>query len=309
MKLTRITYPFKIEHKPVAICFGYFDGIHKGHMGLVNKAKEMAKLHHLEAALFTFEPNPNFVLGKIEKEEMLTTLEDRYLRLKELGMDEMIIANFTREVASLSPEAFIENYIVGLNAKYVIVGFDFHFGFKGQGNYQVLKDLAKGRYEVEVIDEIKDEGRKIASSWIVSLVKQGDIEKANYLLDQPYKIKGKVVKGFGRGKTLDFPTINIKSNGVYIFPKTGVYAVKVKLGSKEYYGMANVGRHPTFDLLDEDIIEVNIFDFNQSVYNKKVEISFYKFIRDEVKFASADELANQLKQDKKQIQDYFSLSK
>jgi riboflavin kinase/FMN adenylyltransferase len=307
MKLTRLNYPFKIDHLPTAACFGYFDGIHLGHMGLVNKVKVIASLHQLEASLFTFEPNPNFILGKINKEEMLTTLEDRYLRLKELGMDEMIIATFTKEVASLSPTEFIESYIIGLNVKYVIVGFDFHFGYKGIGNYQVLKDLAASRYEVIVIDEITDHNKKISSSWIVSLVKQGEIEKANQLLNQPYKIKGKVVKGFGRGRTLDFPTINIKSNGIYIFPKNGVYACKVKIGNYEYYGMANVGRHPTINMLDEEIIEVNIFDFSKDVYNKKVEIIFYKFIRDEIKFPDLSALIVQIKIDKENIQKYFKL--
>lgn len=305
MKLLNVEYPFIVEHQPSAICFGYFDGLHRGHFGLIEQVMQDAKKQNLQACLFTFDPNPNFVLGKLAKEEQLTTIEDRFEILQAAGLNEMIVAHFTKTVASLAPEEFIEQYIIALNAKVIVVGFDFHFGYKGQGDYHTLMDLAKGRYEVRVIQEIDEEQLKISTTRISVLIKEGEISKANALLNRPYRIKGVVVKGQGRGRLLEYPTINIKKDALYIQPKRGVYACKVRVDGQIYLGMGNVGYHPTIQPLKEDIIEVHIFDFDQDIYAKTVEVSFYAFIREEVKFASLEELTKQLVKDKETILQYF----
>lgn len=306
MELLRLDYPFSIDnHQPCAMCFGYFDGIHQGHMGLVKKTQEVARENNLKASLFTFEPNPNFVLGKINKNEMLSSIEDRYSILERAGHDEMIVAHFDRNVASLSPVEFIENYIIKLNVKFVIVGFDYRFGYKGQGTPALLKELANNRYDVIVIDEISDHNVKIASSWIVSLLKDGQIEKANQLLGYKYQIQGEIVKGFGRGREFNFPTINISQDITYVMPKRGVYVVLVDVKGITYKGMASVGVHPTVGSLEDDLIEVNLFDFNEDVYGERVKVRFLSFIREEVKFDNVQDLINQMIDDKEKVETYF----
>ena len=307
MNLLKLKYPFTIENRePCAMCFGYFDGLHKGHMALVRKTQEIAHQHKLKSSLFTFEPNPNFVLKKISKDERLSSIDDRFDILEKVGHDEMVVAHFNEEVASLSPLEFIENFIIKLNVKFVIVGFDFRFGKKGQGTPEFLKEVANNRYEVIVIDEISDNEIKIASSWIITLLKNGQIEKANNLLGYNYQVRGEVVKSFGRGKKLQFPTINIKQDVNYVMPKRGVYAVLISIKGKTYQGMANVGKHPTVGSLDEDLIEVNVFNFNEEVYGERVQVKFIKFLRDEYKFLTIEALIRQMEDDKEKVLTYFT---
>lgn len=307
MKLLKLKFPFEIENHPqCAMCFGYFDGIHQGHMALVKKTQEEATKNNLQASLFTFEPNPNFVLHKIKRNEMLSSIEDRMMLLQKAGHDEMVVAHFDLTVAELSPLEFIENYIIKLNVKSVIVGSDYRFGYKGQGTPSLLKKLANNRYEVIIVDEISDHNVKIASSWIVNLLKDGQIDKANQLLGYHYQVQGEIVRGFGRGKEFNFPTINISQDITYVMPKRGVYVVLVQLKGETYQGMASVGVHPTVGSLGEELIEVNLFDFNEDVYGERVKVQFLNFIREEYKFDNVTDLINQMDDDKEKVMTYFT---
>ncbi len=290
--------------KPLSVAIGFFDGIHRGHLKLVKRAKSIAVKHNLASAMITFNPNPLVTLGVIKQERYLTSMEDRAQILAKLGIDYLIVIDFSIEVANMSPNDFINEYITKLNVKYVVCGYDFHFGAKGVGDANTLKQLANNQYSVDVISEVDHDDIKISSTRINQLLANGNIEEVNYLLSRPFRINGIVIHGQKNGRKLGYPTANI-DYGSYALPRNGVYAVKVKHHNKTYVGMCNIGINPTINVLTEISMEVNIFDFKQEIYGDEIEVYFYDYIRDEKKFANLDELMTQLSLDKKKIAEYF----
>lgn len=294
--------------KPLAIALGYFDGLHKGHMDLINKTLESAKNNDLASAVITFNPNPLITLGKIKEEQLLTTIEDRQIILEELGVDYFIILKFSKEIANLSPEEFIIKLIKPMQVKAIICGFDYYFGRRNQGNASTLIALSEGDYEVSIVEQVCDHKEKISSTRIVSLLKEGSIEEANYLLNRIFSLKGVVIEGRKIGKELGFPTANIDYKP-YVLPKNGVYATKVIVRGIEYLGMCNIGRNPTVGALDDLSVEVFIFDFNDEIYGEIITVSFYHFIREEVKFETKKQLIEQLHKDEETIINWFKDNK
>lgn len=290
--------------RPVALAMGYFDGLHLGHQALANKVKTYALEHRIASALMTFSPNPLITLGKMKVEHHLTSFEDRAKLLEKMGIDYLIIVNFDKAVSQLSPESFFQQFILPLDIQCLVCGFDYHFGSGGKGNGKMLKDLAADHFEVYIQEEIMIDEQKVSSTRIQKALNMGEIQIVNQLLDRPYCIKGEVIKGRQIGRTIGFPTANI-DYGDYAIPKNGVYGVKIEVDGKVYTGMCNIGYNPTFDSLDHPSLEVNIFDFDQDIYGKIAHVYFYCLIRDEVKFASPQELITQLNKDKKEIIGYF----
>lgn len=288
----------------ISLAIGYFDGVHTGHLALINKVKEYAKTYNTKSALMTFYPGPLVTLGKVKEEQYLTSPTDRKEILEDLGIDYLIIVNFTKTVSQLSPEDFYAKFIQTLPLKYLVCGFDYHFGIRGSGDAAYLKELAKNDFEVFVQEEVDEDDFKISSTRIRNELKTGNIEKVNHLLSRPYRIQGTVIKGKQIGRTIGFPTANIDFNK-YLIPKNGVYGVKVEVNHQTYIGMCNIGYNPTFSALDHPSLEVNIFDFNEDIYNQNVKVYFYCFIRDEVKFNSPQELIAQLETDRNKIIEYF----
>lgn len=297
--------PFELDNS-IALALGYFDGLHLGHIALASKVKEYARLHKTKSALMTFSPNPLITLGKIEEEYYLTSFEDRAKLLEELGIDYLIILDFNKKVSELSPKDFYQQFIDPLKVECIVCGFDYHFGSKGRGDGHLLRELAMGKCEVYIQEEVLMNHQKISSSRIQEALKNGNIEEANVLLNRPYSIKGEIIKGRQIGRTIGFPTANIDYDH-YAIPKNGVYGVKIEVNNKMYVGMCNIGYNPTFDSLDKTSLEVNIFDFDAEVYGNIAKVYFYTFIRDEVKFSSAQALITQLNQDKDRIIHYFTM--
>lgn len=288
--------------EPVCSAVGFFDGLHKGHMALVNEVIRVAKQKHYKTALMTFDHHPLFVLGKLKEERYITTMEDRQEILEKLGIDYLLIIEFNQEVASLLPQDFIQNYIYHCHIQHIVCGFDFHFGQKNKGSYH---DFEKCPYvDVSVIDEVEYQGEKISSTRIRSLLEQGQIDEMNEILGRHYRVKGRVIRGRQIGHSIGFPTANIDYNA-YFLPKRGVYAVKLYWNHQDYLGMCNIGLNPTFTALDKPSLEVHIFDFHQDIYDEDVIIEFYRKMRDEVHFQKKEELILQLRKDQKQIQDFF----
>lgn len=283
-------------HDDVVAAIGFFDGLHKGHLALIDEVNRVAKDKHFKKALITFDHHPLYVLGIVDEEKYLTTIEDRKTLLEKQGIDYLFVICFTKEVAALSPQTFIQKYLIPCRIQHIVCGFDFHFGKANLGSAEDFKDF----FKVSVIDEVSDHAIKISSSRIRQELQLGHIEIANQLLNRPYRIKGMIIKGKQIGRTIGFPTANVDYQS-YFLPKRGVYAVKMIIDGKTYLGMCNIGLNPTFQTLNHLSLEVNILDFHQDIYGKEVVVEFYQQLRDEKKFDSQDQLIAQLKYDQNRV--------
>lgn len=289
-------------NEPICSALGFFDGLHIGHMALVNEVQKVANEKNYKTALMTFDHYPLYVLGRIPEEKMLTTMEDRIEILEKIGIDYLFIIRFTKEVATLPPQDFIQNYLINNHIKHIVCGFDFHFGYKNSGDIELLKSYDD--FDTSVIDEVIYEGEKISSTRIRKTLDEGHIENINSLLGREYCIQGKVIKGRSIGHTLGFPTANIDYQS-YFLPCRGVYAVKVKIGEAWHIGMCNIGFNPTFKELEKTSLEINIIDFHQNIYDQNVLVVFYHKIRNEKIFKNKEQLIAQLNHDQEEIINYF----
>ncbi|WP_083647632.1 riboflavin biosynthesis protein RibF [Ileibacterium valens] len=298
MIVYKIKYNEIPKLKPMSAAIGFFDGFHKGHEQLIAAAISEAKKNHLKSAVITFAPDPWTVFKPDANRDHLLSDEEKEQFCKNLGIDEMIIIEFTREFAALSPGQFNE-MLVKLNVKYLVCGFDFTYGYKGLGNPQTLKE--QDAFHVEVISSVNDEDGKISSSRIESLIRQGEVSKAASLLGYIYSVNGKVVHGFKRGSSLlGFPTANIETPAGIVLPELGVYTGMAAVDGILYPAMINVGYNPTFD--NHSIsIEGNLLDFHQDLYGKIVRFFFVSRIRPEIRFNNLDELITQLESDQKAV--------
>lgn len=280
----------------IIACIGEFDGLHIAHQKLINETIKLAKASNMLSALITFYPHPDYVLYKREYEGYLNPLEEKKELLKEYGIDYFILVNFNDEVAKLRKEEFIE--FVLKEFKGIVVGSDYRFAYKGEGNALYLQDSLKN---VLIIDEIKDNGEKIGSDLIRLALSNGDLSRANELLGRYFSYQGIVVEGKRLGRTWGFPTANIKIGKEYFKIKKGVYAVKCFVDEEIYLGIANFGNNPTCNFVDEARLEVHLFDFDKDIYSKKIKVEFIKFVRGEKKFENANELIRQITKDKEEV--------
>ena len=280
-------------HEDVCACIGYFDGIHIGHQQLLSKCIDISKQKHTKACMITFDPDPFVIFHPELKNEHITPMEDRIHLAHAFGMDCVYKLEFTKEMASLSIDAFHE-LLNRLRVIHLVCGFDFKYAYKNTGNIETLKNQS---FDMTVIDSINDDCMKISSSRIEPYIKEGKVYKASQLLGYIYSISGVVVHGFQRGShLLNVPTANLLYNPEYVLPKVGVYAGYALVHNVMYKAMINVGKNPTFDN-EELTIEGYILDFNQDIYDQNIRFFFYHFIREEMKFNSIDDLKNQLYKD------------
>ncbi len=287
------------------VVLGNFDGVHRGHQKLFEVAIKKAKEEGLQIVVFSFYPHPSWIIGNAPK-PLLMSRREKEETIKNFHIDILIEYPFTREFASVSAEKFFVDVLMKqLKAKVIIIGSNYYFGRNQEGNQYYLYQLGqKYQCKVCVVDTLKIDSKTISSSTIRDLIVKGDIQTANTLLGHPYMITGQVIQGKMLGRTIGFPTINIKTESDRIYPPIGVYATKIIVYNEEYWGMTNIGYNPTVNGTDK-MIETHIFDFNEQLYNQEVKIYFYDFMRPEQKFASLDLLTEQLGRDKKQIQVFF----
>lgn len=289
-------------HEPIVSAIGFFDGLHLGHMALVNEVINVSKEKGYKSALMTFDHQPGYILGYLKEEKYLSSMIDRQNILEKLNIDYLFIIDFSKEVARLSPDAFIEKYIINTNIKHIVCGFDFCFGYQNQGDASYLYDYPY--IDVSIIDEVIYDHQKISSSRIRQCLDNGQIQQANILLGRNYTITGKIIKGRQIGRTIGFATANIEYKNYYL-PKRGVYVVKAYIHDHIYMGMCNIGLNPTFSELSSYSLEVNILDFNENIYGEYLKVEFYDIIRGEKTFENRQGLINQLTQDQQYIRKYF----
>jgi riboflavin kinase/FMN adenylyltransferase len=276
-------------------CIGVFDGVHSGHNKVINKVINVASEKKLKSALITFDPHPDFVLKKIDKEQYITPLNDRIKLLgNNFNLDYLIIINFTKELAALSFESFYNLFLKSLNT--IVVGEGFRFGYKNLGEVKDLKKLHPNDVISVPHEFYSNINHKISSQDILVMLEGGKISDVMEL-GVTYKVSGVVIKGSQIGNRIGYPTANIDVQGKYCLVKNGVYAVIIIIDNQRYLAIANYGYNPSFNMVEKPRLEVHIFDFNSDIYGKKVEVEFIDFIREEIKFPSVDEFLKQLKED------------
>nr|WP_216671476.1 bifunctional riboflavin kinase/FAD synthetase [Saccharibacillus qingshengii] len=280
------------------MAIGQFDGLHLGHVSVIRRALELGRSLGLPVAVLTFHPHPKDVMGKGDYEGYLTPLPDKERILEQLGVDYLYVGEFTPEFSKVTPSDFVNRVLMPLEVETAVVGFDFRFGFQGAGTSEKIAPLSGGKISVETVAPFLLEGEKVGSSGIRAALKAGDAEKAAHWLGRPYRVRGTVVGGDKRGRTIGFPTANVDPSGHYVLPAKGVYAVRLGLGSEVLDGVMNVGVKPTFtDGHIKPTFETHLFDFDRSIYGEEVWIDLVRFIRSERKFAGIEELVAQIAKD------------
>lgn len=295
--------------KPI-LTIGVFDGVHQGHLSILEKLKEIAKEKDGESVVLTLWPHPRIVLNKdVDNLRLLNNIDEKKFLLSQTGIDHLIVLPFTKEFSQLTACEFIEDYLVKrIGVKHLVVGYNHQFGKDRKAGYDFLKECAeKYNFGIEKLDVKLVENDKVSSTKIREFLTSGHLELANKYLGYEYFISGHVVEGNQIGRKIGFPTANIKIPEPFKqVPRDGVYAVRVRLNGDSYFGMLNIGSRPTIEpTLRIKNIEVHIFDFDQKIYNQTVTVSFVKRIRDEKKFNGLEELSQQLIKDKEEIKRLF----
>ena len=297
MRIEHISLEKKKEYTfPVVACIGYFDGLHRGHQSLIEKTIELSKKYACETALITFEPDPVEVIRGTTNTKHITPMHQRVNLIVRFGIENIFILDFSKEMCELPPEEFIKQVLNRINLKALVCGFDFHYGYKGEGNPETLKQSCP--FEVVMMNEVIDNDKKVSSTRIIKCIQEGNVKEAERLLGYPYEIIGTVSHGKHQGSTkLGFPTANVKFSSEFIIPKPGVYACYAIVKGKQYKAMANFGHNPTFNYTDELSLEAHVIDYDGDLYGKRIRILFKDFIREEKKFKSIGNLILQLEQD------------
>jgi riboflavin kinase/FMN adenylyltransferase len=297
----------KNDFPPLSMALGYFDGVHFGHQQVILEAKNQAEEKGLYSAVMTFDPHPSVVLGKNEKHiQYITPLEEKIEIIKELEIDYLFIVHFTTEFANLVPQEFIDQYVIGLNVKHVVAGFDYTYGRMGKGTMETIPFHSRNQFTFSVIPELTNNHEKVSSTRIRHLLKEGRTVEIPQLLGRFYTTSGIVIHGDKRGRTIGFPTANIAMEDDYILPPLGVYAVKIEVDGTWFQGICNVGFKPTFKMeASKPSVEVHILHFENYIYGQKVKIEWQLYLRKEQKFSGVAELVNQLEQDKQHAIEYF----
>lgn len=308
MEVQRLHYPLPTDFAGTecVLAMGYFDGVHLGHHRVIQKAIDLAHAMGIQAAVMTFDPHPREILGQSGYTQYLTPLEEKLVQLEKMGVDLAYIVHFDISFSSVYPEEFIDEFMLKLSPRHVVVGFDYTFGHKGKGTASTLQQHAKDRYGVDVVSPINRFGEKVSSTLIREYLFNGKIHEANYFLGRPYRLKGLVVHGEKRGRTIGFPTANIGLTQPYIVPKNGVYGVRVFHNEEVFNGVINVGIKPTFEnQRKEQSLEAHLFQFSGDLYGEELEVEFLFYIRDEQKFAGVEGLIAQIHEDVEQAKIKF----
>ena len=299
MKLYHNISEFSAPENVVLTC-GTFDGIHKGHMKLLERITSLAKQIGGQSVLLTFWPHPRIVLDPDFHLQLLSSFEEKTSFIRKAGIDHMISVPFSREFSNLSPETYIKDIIVDkLGTKIIVIGYDHRFGKNRSGG---LSDLIKYSntmgFKVEEISRQEIDDIVVSSTMIRKHLSLGEIHIGNEYLGHDFELSGIVVRGQQKGREIGFPTANIKVSSEHkLIPSDGSYAVRVKLNGSTLSGMINIGFRPTLNGKQRSI-EVNIFDFDQDIYGNQITVYFVKLIRKEIKFDNLDALKQQLVKDK-----------
>ncbi|EDP67700.1 riboflavin biosynthesis protein RibF [Carnobacterium sp. AT7] len=310
MKIIKLRHPYQANEIPedeVVLALGFFDGVHRGHQEVIGRAKNIADKNNLKLAVMTFNQHPSIVFKKLDPDQhkYLSTVSRKEELMDKIGVDYLYEVDFTSAFASLSPQDFVEQYIINLHAKTVVAGFDYTFGKKEVASMEHLPMYANNRFDIVVVEKQTLKEKKISSTRIRLALEIGDMAVANKLLGYTYATPGRVVHGDARGRLLGFPTANIEVENFVKLPRIGVYAVEILVGGQVYKGMASIGHNVTFEPNRPLTVEVYILDFSDDIYGEEVTVFWHDYLRGEEKFDSIDALIAQLKQDELDTVHFF----
>lgn len=280
-----------------AVTIGVYDGVHRGHRHVIMRLGDRAERGDMDLTVVTFRNHPATVLAPDRVPPQLTTLEQRVELFGELGVEWLALLDFDERVRRLSPEAFVGDVLVdALGVGLVSVGEDFRFGYRQEGDIALLTELGR-RYEFRV-DPVRlvGESTPFGATQIRAALAAGDIESVNHALSRPFQLRGVVVRGDGRGRSIGFPTANLRLAPYQALPRRGVYAVRAGVGAPDTAAVANVGVRPTFDGVRE-VVEVHLLDRDVDLYDQELQVDFIFRIRSERRFSGVDELVAQIARD------------
>jgi len=283
---------------PIHLAVGVFDGVHLGHRSVIEHLTNGARLEHGTALAATFEPLPIRVLAPGAPASALSDVSDRAKLLREAGADAVCVFRFDDAFAKISADEFVDRLLAAGDVRRIVVGPDFHFGRRAEGDVEKLR--ARGKrdgFVADVVAPIKLDGAVISSTRIRNLLLAGDVEAAARLLGRPYNVRGRVVHGAKRGRALGFPTVNLALPTERLLPRDGIYAVWAEMGEGRFKAAATLGVRPTFESGGSRILEAYLLDFSGELYGEEVEVAFVKRLRDEIAFASPAELSAQIARD------------
>lgn len=274
-----------------------FDGVHLGHRTLVARLVRGARAERASAIAATFEPLPIQALAPGAPATALSDVSERIALLRAAGADAVIVFRFDEAFAAMDAERFIDRVRHAGDVRRIVVGPDFHFGHRAQGDVATLRArAARDGFAVDVVQPMKNEGGVVSSTRIRNVLLAGDVEAAARLLGRPYGVRGRVVHGAKRGRALGFPTINLALPPERLLPRDGIYAMWVEMGEGRFKAAASLGVRPTFGGGDR-VLEAFLLDYAGELYGEEVEAAFVKRLRDEIAFASPAELSEQIARD------------
>lgn len=300
-----------VERNPnTVLTVGTFDGVHAGHRAILDTVVQEAERRSARSVLVTFDPHPRNIINPGDAGiKLLTTIQERSEILNELGIDEMVVIPFDRDFSLLSSEEFVRDIIYEkIGVDQFVIGYDHHFGRNREGTIETIEKLGEELGFKAYVVSRREIGEQTVSSTAIrkALSEEGDVGKAAKFLQRPYRLNGTVVHGEKRGKEIGYPTANIKpEHPQKVIPRDGVYAVRLRVMGHWFKGMMNIGTRPTFRD-NRRTLEVNIFDFEENIYGKEVQVRFFNRIRDEVEFDGINELIQQLQKDEEQARELLA---
>lgn len=290
-----------------ALAIGNFDGLHMGHMKLIDEILFLSRRHGLKSLVWTFNEHPENIISGSYVTKSITTIEEKAELLSEMNVDEMYIEDFSR-VRDLTPDEFVDKILLEqFNVRYVVCGFNFRFGKGNSGDAEYLKErLAQRGVTVRIIAPIIYDDKVVSSTYIRSLIENGDMETVSRIMKREFYINFPVVQGRHLGREIGVPTINQEFPPDHIIPKKGVYACAVYINGGPYIAVSNVGTKPTVNG-DHVSCETHILDFCDNLYGKNIKVCFFKRLRDEKKYSSLEELKAAIRNDIDKTREYFNL--
>ena len=295
MKIIEIDLNYIADEDSV-IALGNFDGVHKGHMELINKAVTRADYLNIKSSILLFNEHTDNLI-KVGKKDIITTNQTKFEILENLGVDIIYLINFTREFMAYTPKMFLKDFLAdNLKIRGVVVGYDYTYGFKKSGDVDFLLENKDLFDTIDVINQISSHGEKISSTLIRNLIEEGKIKEANELLSRPYKLIGEIIHAKGLGKKMGYPTANLKLIDNFVIPRYGVYDTDIIINGERFKASTNIGTNPTVEH-DGIKIEAHILDFDRDIYGEIVELELLDFVRPELKFDSIEELFDQIAKD------------
>ncbi|HEX2944586.1 MAG TPA: bifunctional riboflavin kinase/FAD synthetase [Clostridia bacterium] len=296
--------------RTTAVGLGNFDGLHVGHMALINTLTNEARINGLHSIIYTFTKHPENILRKKLFTSLLTTVGKRMQLLEGTALDYLYFDEFDENFSRLRPENFVREILLDrLGARLVVAGFNYRFGYMGQGDVNLLRELGKKyNFRVIVIPPVKVDNEVVSSTAIREYVAKGDMESVFRLLGRHYSITGEVMDGKRLGRRIGFPTANLHPEDYLVMPHNGVYITKTLYNGEFYSSLTNIGFNPTFGDLARISAETHILNFDRDIYRNNIEVFFLKKLRNEKKFKNAEELSAQIQRDVQAAKEFFDLN-